>query len=93
MPARTTIFDFLQTLKKQGEHGEAFAYKTCNTEVLGWIVQRVAGKSFGELVSERIWQKLGAEEDGYIMVDSTGMAMCGGRPEPHRCAISRASAR
>jgi CubicO group peptidase (beta-lactamase class C family) len=35
-----TIFDFLRTLKKQGEHGQAFAYKTCNTEVLSWIVQR-----------------------------------------------------
>jgi CubicO group peptidase (beta-lactamase class C family) len=73
----TTIFDFLKTLKKQGEHGEAFAYKTCNTEVLGWIIQRVAGKPFAELVSERIWRKLGAEEDGYVMVDSTGFAMCG----------------
>ncbi|MDP3767640.1 MAG: serine hydrolase [Dehalococcoidia bacterium] len=73
----TTIFDFLRTLKKQGEHGEAFAYKTCNTEVLGWIIQRVAGKSFAELVSERIWQKLGAEEDGYVMVDATGFALCG----------------
>ena len=73
----TTIFDFLKTLKKQGEHGEAFAYKTCNTEVLGWIIQRVAGTSFAELVSERIWQKLGAEEDGYVKVDSAGMAMCG----------------
>ena len=73
----TTIFDFLKTLKKQGEHGEAFAYKTCNTEVLGWIVQRVAGKPFAELVSERIWQKLGVEEDGYVMVDGTGFALCG----------------
>ena len=36
-----TIFDFLRGLKKQGEHGQAFAYKTCNTEVLAWIVQRV----------------------------------------------------
>lgn len=73
----TTIFDFLKTLKKQGEHGEAFAYKTCNTEVLGWIVQRVAAQSFADLVSERIWQKLGVEEEGYVMVDSTGFAMCG----------------
>src|SRR5262249_20296395 len=25
------ITEFLRTLKKQGEHGQAFAYKTCNT--------------------------------------------------------------
>ena len=73
----TTIFDFLRTLQKQGEHGEAFAYKTCNTEGLGWIVQRAADKPFAELVSERIWRNLGAEEDGYVMVDSTGFALCG----------------
>jgi len=33
-----TIFSFLRTLKKHGEHGQAFAYKTCNTEVLSWII-------------------------------------------------------
>ncbi|MCW5761480.1 MAG: serine hydrolase, partial [Phenylobacterium sp.] len=73
----TTVFDFLKTLKKQGEHGEAFAYKTCNTEVLGWIVQRAAGQAFADLLSERIWRKLGAEEDGYVMVDGAGFALCG----------------
>jgi len=72
-----TIFDFLKTLQKQGEHGEAFAYKTCNTEVLGWIIQRVAGQPFAEQVSERIWRKLGAEEDGYVLVDRIGTAACG----------------
>lgn len=72
-----TIFDFLKTLKKQGEHGEAFAYKTCNTEVLGWIVQRVANRAFADLVSERLWRRLGVEEDGYVMVDGSGFALCG----------------
>jgi hypothetical protein len=72
-----TIFDFLTNLQKQGEHGEAFAYKTCNTEVLGWIIQRATGTSFADLVSKRVWQKLGAEEDGYVKVDSAGFAMCG----------------
>ncbi len=73
-----SIVDFLRTLKKQGEHGEAFAYKTCNTEVLAWIVQRVTGKPMAQLISERIWQKIGAEEDANIIVDPVGMAACGG---------------
>lgn len=73
-----SIVDFLRTLKKQGEHGEAFAYKTCNTEVLAWIVQRVTGKPMAQLISERIWQKIGAEEDANIIVDPAGMAACGG---------------
>ena len=73
-----SIVDFLTTLKKQGEHGQAFAYKTCNTEVLAWLVQRVTGKAMAQLISERIWQKLGAEEDACVIVDPTGMAACGG---------------
>jgi CubicO group peptidase (beta-lactamase class C family) len=73
-----SIVDFLRTLKKQGEHGAAFAYKTCNTEVLAWIVQRVTGKPMAQLISERIWQKIGAEEDANIIVDPVGMAACGG---------------
>lgn len=73
-----SIVDFLCTLKKQGEHGQAFAYKTCNTEVLAWIVQRVTGTPMAQLISERIWQKIGAEEDGNIIVDPAGMAACGG---------------
>jgi CubicO group peptidase (beta-lactamase class C family) len=73
-----SIFDFLKMLKPEGRHGEAFAYKTCNTEVLGWILQRAANMSFADLVSERLWQRLGCEENADLSVDRTGMAMCGG---------------
>jgi len=72
------ITDFLLGLKKEGVHDHAFAYKTCNTEVLAWIIQRATGRAFADLLSERIWQKLGAENDAYIGVDPVGMAMCGG---------------
>ena len=78
MTGRARSSNFCTTLKKQGEHGEAFAYKTCNTEVLAWLVQRVTGKAMAQLVSERIWQKIGAEEDAFVIVDPTGMAACGG---------------
>jgi CubicO group peptidase (beta-lactamase class C family) len=73
-----TICDFLQTLKKEGNHGEAFAYKTCNSEVLGWIVQRATGLHLAELISMLLWKKLGVEENAYIVVDKVGMPMCGG---------------
>ena len=72
------IFDFLKSLQKEGRHGEAFAYKTCNSEVLGWIVQRVANTHLADLISDRIWQKIGAEEDAYIIVDRIGMPVSGG---------------
>ena len=39
-------------MKKQGEHGGVFAYKTINTDVLAWIVRRVSGQSLSSLLSD-----------------------------------------
>ncbi len=73
-----TLYAFLQTLKKEGTHGEAFAYKTVNTEVMCWVMKRVTGQGLADMVSEQIWQRMGAEEDGYITVDSIGVPFGGG---------------
>lgn len=73
-----TFYDFLVKLKKEGNHDDAFAYKTVNAEVLGWIIRRAAGKSLSDLLSERIWQKLGTENDAYFAVDSIGTEQGGG---------------
>ncbi len=73
-----TFYDFLLTLQKEGEHDQAFAYKTVNAEVLAWIVKRASGQSLARLLSDRIWQKMGAENDAYFTVDSVGSESGGG---------------
>jgi len=73
-----TFYDFLVKLKKEGKHDEAFAYKTVNAEVLAWIVKRATGQNLSDLLSERIWQKLGTENDAYFAVDSVGTEQGGG---------------
>ncbi len=88
--AASTIFSI--TLKKDGNHGEAFAYKTANAEVLAWIVKRASGQSMADLLSNAIWSKLGAEHDGYFMVDSIGTESGGGGSEHHTarsCTLRR----
>jgi hypothetical protein len=74
----TNFYEYLQTLRPEGDHGTAFAYKTINTEVMCWVMKRVIGVALQDLLSERIWSRLGCEEDGYITVDSIGVAMGGG---------------
>jgi len=74
----TNIFDFLCAQKKQGEHGKAFAYKTVNSDVLAWIVRRASGMTLSDLLSERIWQPMGAEEDAHYHVDRIGTESGGG---------------
>lgn len=71
-------YEYLETVKKQGEHGDAFGYKTVNADALGWIVARASGKSVNQLLSDRIWSKLGMEQDAYYQIDGKGIAFAGG---------------
>lgn len=73
-----SFYEFLQSVQKEGEHGGAFAYKTVNTDALGWVIRRVTGKSVGENLSERVWSRLGMEQDAYFAVDSVGNEFAGG---------------
>lgn len=72
------IYDFLPTLKKSTEHGQAFHYVTPNTDVLAWIMSRVTGKSLSAMLEEMIWQPLGMERDGYLWLDKSATEMAGG---------------
>ncbi|MBX3585686.1 MAG: serine hydrolase [Ramlibacter sp.] len=67
-----TMTDYLPTVRKQGEHGAAFEYKSVDTEVIGWLIQRVTGQRYSELLSQRLWTPLGMQEDGYVWVDPQG---------------------
>lgn len=73
-----SYFEYLETVAKDGEHGLAFGYKTINTDALGWIIARATGKSVADLLAERIWSKMGAEQDAYYTVDSIGTPFAGG---------------
>ena len=70
---------FLSTLKPAGDHGAKFHYVSANTELLGWVLERVSGLSFAELLGREIWQPMGAECDAYITLDRLGAPVaCGG---------------
>lgn len=72
------VRDFLRTVRASGTHGEGFAYKTVNTEVLGWILCKVTGLPLERLVEERLWTPMGAEQDAFFVVDPRGHAGAGG---------------
>lgn len=78
IPPIGALQEFIDVVQKEGEHDPAFAYKTSNAEVLAWIVKRASGKSLAALLSETVWQKIGAEFDAYFTVDSVGNESGGG---------------
>ncbi len=71
------MWSFLGGLGTNGDHGQAFTYRTCNTDVLNWIVTRITGKPFQTNLAERFWGPLGLH-DADVMVDSIGTPFAGG---------------
>jgi CubicO group peptidase (beta-lactamase class C family) len=71
-------WEYLQQVKPEGNHGDAFHYKTINSDMLGWMISRVTGEAVTDLASERLWRRMGAEMDAYQTVDGKGVPFAGG---------------
>lgn len=62
--------DAARTIKRQHKPGEVFQYKTLDTAVLGWLLERVSGGStIAAYAAQRLWEPLGAERDGFFIMD------------------------
>lgn len=71
--ATETLASFLLTLPKAARpHGGPFFYASPNSDLLGLVIERVTGRRFADLMSELLWQPMGAKNDAYITVDAIG---------------------
>jgi CubicO group peptidase (beta-lactamase class C family) len=60
-----------------------FHYVTANSEVLGWLLERVTGTPFAQLFEERLFQPIGPERDAFFLAGPHGKAVAGGgTPRP-----------
>ncbi len=73
-----SLYEFLPSLKKKGEHGQDFHYVTANSEVLGWVIEKVTGNGFAQTFGEMLYGKIGAERDAFYVSDPHGKAVSGG---------------
>ena len=76
--AQSTIRDVILTLPQTRPHGEIFEYKSVETDVVAWVLERAANQSLAELVSELIWKKIGAEHHSFFTVDRAATALANG---------------
>jgi CubicO group peptidase (beta-lactamase class C family) len=74
---RGDVLAFLGTLKREHKPGEAWAYTSSNTSVLGEVISRVTGKSLADAISELIWNKIGAEHDALLVENERGFPEAG----------------
>jgi len=69
----SNLHDFLCSLNRaDGEHGQVWRYKSPNSDLLGWVLERASGERLASLMSRCLWQPMGAEADAYITVDRKG---------------------
>ena len=62
--------DAARTVKRVRKPGTQFDYKNLDTAVLGWLLERVSGgSSIAAYTSQRLWEPLGAEQDGFYLMD------------------------
>lgn len=74
-----TMWDLVLSLKTAiRPHGAAFEYRSIETDVVAMILERVTGKKIATVVSEEIWQPIGAEADGVFTTDPGGYALADG---------------
>jgi CubicO group peptidase (beta-lactamase class C family) len=76
--APATLRDFLLTLRQKSAHGGPFEYRSCETDVLGWICEVAGAQRMPELMSELLWRRIGAQCDATIGVDSAGTGLFDG---------------
>lgn len=73
------LHDFLCSIgRADGEHGQVWQYKSPNSDLLGWVLERAAGERLASLMSKHLWQPMGAEANAYITVDRKGAARTAG---------------
>ncbi len=71
-----SLYQYLPSLRKRGEHGGFFHYVTATTEALAWVMERAGGVSCPELLA-RVWGQIGCQRDGYFMADPWGRGVAG----------------
>jgi CubicO group peptidase (beta-lactamase class C family) len=69
----------------EGTPGEVFDYSNFNSQILGIVLERATGESFGDYLSSRLWQPLGAG-NGFLWLDRPG-----GHAKPFCCFFAIAT--
>jgi len=69
--------EFAASLKTDPKHdqGTFMHYVSIDTHVIGMVLRAATGKTIMEYMQEKLWSKLGTEQDAYYITDSTGEPM------------------
>ena len=69
---------FSQLTETDGPHEGRFHYVSPNTDLAAWIIERATGTRYADLMSQHLWQPMGAGDSAYITVDRLGAPRAAG---------------
>ena len=69
------MYPFILTCTSKRPHGGGFEYRSVETDMLGWVCERATGMRMADLIAERVWTPIGAEQDAEVSVDPLGSAI------------------
>ena len=69
------VYDLILTLRQDRPHGGTFQYRSIETDLLGWVLERSTGRHLCALMEECLWGPMGAEADAYYTTDRAGTAL------------------
>ncbi|MBW3620443.1 MAG: beta-lactamase family protein, partial [Actinobacteria bacterium] len=64
--------EFLASLPPAYEQGTEFRYNSGNTQVLAWLTEVLYDATFNEILSQKLWQPMGAAESAVMTSDRVG---------------------
>ena len=68
----TDLYGLVTRLRVIEKPGIKFNYQSGNTQILGFIIEKVTGKSINEYATDKIWIPLGARNDAFWSLDKEG---------------------
>jgi CubicO group peptidase (beta-lactamase class C family) len=65
----TDLIKAISGLNAVEEPGKIFSYKSGDTQILGFVIEKATGKSLSDYAHEKLWSPMGAEQDALWSVD------------------------
>jgi CubicO group peptidase (beta-lactamase class C family) len=72
------IRHYMRNLPSDQPHGTEFRYQSIHTDMLAWVLEAVTGQRISDLISELLWQPMGAGHDAEVTIDRHGNAHADG---------------
>ena len=64
--------EYLLRLTRVSPSGDHYRYNSGDAQMLAWLLENVYARPYAEILSEKIWQPAGMQDDALVMIDRLG---------------------